>query len=53
MYINNYSTPLGKPIDNILTRVYFPHKTENNIMAYLGVHVCIRKTWNVYFDTKS
>ena len=50
-YVNNYSTPLGKPIDNILNHVYLSRKTENNKMAYLGVHVCTSKTRNIYFDT--
>ena len=50
-YVNNYSTPLGKPNDNFLNRVYLPRKTENNIMAYLGAHVCTSKTKNIFFDT--
>ena len=25
-------------------------KTQNNIMAYLGAHVCTSKSQNVYFD---
>ena len=50
-YVNNYSTPLGKPIDNIVNRVCLPRKTKNNIRAYLGAHVCTSKTQNIYFDT--
>ena len=50
-YVNNYSKPLGKSIDNILNRVFLSRKTENKIMAYLDAHVCTSKAQNIYFDT--
>ena len=51
MYVNNYSKPLGKPIDNVLNCIYLSRKTENNIIAYLGAHICTSKTRNIYFGT--
>ena len=49
-YINHYSKPLGKAIENILNWIFLSRKIENNIMAYLGVHVCTSNTRNIYFD---